>query len=426
MSEIAPAKNYRRFFRQPDSAFWLDLLQAAPGVTPADQLRRERLTRYALGGALVLTLPYIVLSLLLAPHETRYIVFLNLAGVIAYACGMWAASLGAMPTARTLLMTTLTAQLATLVWLTGPVLGVSVFAFVAAALGRVLFAPHEKTVRLFFVGLSFLILVGGFVVGDRSYSDFSTIPSGVLAFARTANAILAFSYILLVLGVFDKEVLRSEAGLVAERDRSNRLLHVILPPKIAETLQHSNAMIADHHPEVTVLFADIVGFTPWAAKQSPQQVVSMLEKIFSRFDALVAVEGAEKIKTIGDAYMMISGAPGSREDHAAVMARLALAFFSAMEALQKETGLSLTLRIGMSTGAVIAGVIGTVRFSYDVWGDTVNTASRMESHGEPGRIHVTAETMSRLAIDFDLEKRGNIDIKGKGTMETWWLLGEKH
>jgi len=425
MNKTLPAKKYHRFFRRPDRAFWFDLLQAAPEVTPADQQRRARLTRYALGAALVFTLPYIALSLLLAPYETRYIIFLNLAGIAAYGCGMWAASLDATQAARMWLMATLTAQLAALVWLTGPVLGVAIFAFVAAALGRVLFAPHEKTLRLVFIVMSMLILISSFFLGDRSYIDFSPIPAGILAFARAGNSLLAFGCIILVLGVFDREVLRSEAGLVAERDRSNRLLHVILPPKIAETLQKSRDMIADHHPDVTVLFADIVGFTPWAAQQSPEQVVRMLEKVFSRFDALVAAAGAEKIKTIGDAYMVISGAPESRADHARIMAGLALAFIADINALQKETGVALSLRIGINSGAVIAGVIGTVRFSYDVWGDTVNTASRMESHGESGRIHITAETMELIAPDFNVEKRGRVDIKGKGLMETWWLLGEK-
>lgn len=417
--------NWRHYFKRPDRAFWLDLLSPAPDSTVSDMQRRARLARYALGAALVFTAPYIVLSLLVAPIETRHVIFLNMAGMAGYGFGMWCAALGADRAARMWLMATLSAQVLLLVWLTGAALGVWVFVFVTGALTRVLFATHEKALRLTFLLLSALTLVASFVMNGESYVDFSVVPAWLLAFAKVANALMAFGSIILLLGVSDREVLRSEAGLVLERDRSERLLHVILPAKIVALLQHDHGMIAHHHPDVTVLFVDIAGFTPWAARHEPEQVVAMLERVFSRFDALVARVGAEKIKTIGDAYMVISGAPESREDHASVMARLALAFMAEIENIRNETGIDLGLRAGLNSGPVIAGVIGTVRFSYDVWGDTVNTASRMESSGEVGRIHVTTETKSRLGNAFELARRGPVDIKGKGVMETWWLVGGK-
>lgn len=419
-------KNWRSFFRRPDQAFWFDLLSPAPDSTASDVLRRARLTRYALGAALVFTLPYVVLSLLVAPLETRQIIFLNLAGMAGYGCGMWAASLGSDRAARMWLMATLVTQLAILVLLTGAALGVWVFVFVVGALARVLFASQEKALRVTFLLLSVLILVASFVTDGTSYIDFSTVPGWLLGFAKVANALMAFGSIILLLGVSDREVLRSETGLVMERDRSERLLHVILPRKIAALLQQEGGMIANHHSAVTVLFADIAGFTPWAAQQEPEQVVALLERIFSRFDGLVSLAGAEKIKTIGDAYMVISGAPDSRQDHASVIAGLALAFMAEVEKIRLETGSELGLRVGINSGPVIAGVIGTVRFSYDVWGDTVNTASRMESSGSVGCIHVSTETKSLIEADFLLENRGKIDVKGKGEMETWWLLGQKH
>lgn len=417
-------KSWRSYLRRPDRAFWMDLLSPAPDSSLSDLERRARLTRYALGAAFVFTIPYVLLSLLVAPVETRQVIFLNMAAMGGYGCGMWAASLGANRAARLWLMTTLTVQLALLVWLTGAMLGVWVFVFVVGALARVVFSSHERGLRLTFLLLGLCVLVGGFVGDGRSYIDFSSVPPWLLAFAKVANALMAFGSIVLLLGVSDREVLRSEAGLVLERDRSERLLHVILPEKIASILQKDQGMIAHRHPDVTVLFADIAGFTPWAARHEPEQVVAMLENVFSRFDALVASVGAEKIKTIGDAYMAISGAPEPRDDHAQVMARLALAFMSEIAAVRKETGIPLDLRIGLNSGPVIAGVIGTVRFSYDVWGDTVNTASRMESSGEVGRIHVTDEVRSHLSDRFSLERRGVIDVKGKGVMETWWLQGE--
>jgi adenylate cyclase len=203
------------------------------------------------------------------------------------------------------------------------------------------------------------------------------------------------------------------------------LLHAVLPQKIANELRKSDSMIANRHPEVTVLFADIAGFTPWSSKQEPEVVVSLLEKIFSRFDARLSELGAEKIKTIGDAYMVVSGAPDPRADHAHVIANLALALLEEIKLIRQQTGIALDVRIGIHTGSVIAGVIGAVRFSYDIWGDTVNTASRMESHGQAGRIQISQQTKERIAPKFNVEPRGLVDIKGKGEMETWWLVEPK-
>ncbi|HQV23196.1 MAG TPA: adenylate/guanylate cyclase domain-containing protein, partial [Agitococcus sp.] len=161
------------------------------------------------------------------------------------------------------------------------------------------------------------------------------------------------------------------------------------------------------------------------SQQEPEVVVSLLEKIFSRFDAIVAKLGAEKIKTIGDAYMVVSGAPDPRHDHAHIVARLALALLQETKLIRQETGIDLDVRIGVHTGSVIAGVIGAMRFSYDIWGDTVNTASRMESHGQAGRIQISQQTKEYLGEDFITVERGVIDVKGKGEMTTWWLEAER-
>lgn len=416
-------RDWRQYVRRPDRAFWADLLAPAPPPTPADAQRRARIARYALGAALAVTLLYVLVSLLVAADATRHVIVLNTVAALAYGCGMWAASLGADRAARMWLMTTFSMQLALLVALTGPVLGVTVYGFVVAALARVLFAPQERIARLLYVCLPLVIVLAGFALGTQSVVDFTTVPSWLLVFARVANSVLALAAIVLLLGVFEREVLRSEHGLVAEKERSEQLLHVILPRAIADTLQQEPGMIADHYPDVTVLFADIAGFTPWAASQPPEAVVHLLEQVFSRFDARVSVAGAEKIKTIGDAYMAICGAPEPCDGHAQVMAGLALGFMKDIADVARATGIPLALRVGLHSGPVIAGVIGTVRFSYDVWGDTVNTASRMESQGEVGRIQLSTATRTRLGDSFVLEQRGEIDIKGKGRMETWWLLG---
>lgn len=421
MNEPRGLDQYRRWFRRPDKSFWFELFNPMPTATREALIRRARLARYSLGFAAVLTLPYILGSLLVAPQDLRYLILVNVVCLFAFSCGMWAASLGADRAARMWLMSTLTAQVAVLQWMSGSLLGVSIYAFVVAALARVLFAPEEKAPRAFFVLCSILILLAGFFLTDQAYVDFSALPRAMLLAMKVANTLMTCFCVLLLLGVSDREVLRSEAGLTAERDRSDQLLHVILPKKIASQLRENGGMIANSHPEVSVLFADIAGFTPWAAQQSPESVVRMLEKIFSRFDVLVERAGAEKIKTIGDAYMVVSGAPESRADHAATLAQLALDFMAEMKNLRSETGTELDVRIGIHSGPVIAGVIGTVRFCYDVWGDTVNTASRMESQGEPGRIQLSANTMALLVQGFHGRQRGMVDIKGKGMMETWWL-----
>ena len=418
-------RGVRSWIRRPDSAFWRELFSPLPASTENDHLRRARITRYALGAALVSTLPYIFLALLLAPRDLFFAIVLNATGVACYGCGMWAGSLGAHRAARMWLLATLEGQLAVLVWMTGPILGVGVFALVAAALANVLFQREERWARRCFVSLPFLILIAALTHENASIVDFSHVPPAILSFARVANVLFAALTILLLLDVFDREVLKSEAWLMEERNRSDRLLHAVLPRKIAEELRLSDRTIADRHPEVTVLFADLAGFTPWAAQRPPEEVIAVLEQVFARFDVLVAAAGAEKIKTIGDAYMVVSGAPDPCADHARVIARLALDFVASVRQLREESGIPLDLRVGLHTGPVIAGVIGAMRFTYDIWGDTVNTASRMESHGEPGRIQMSTDTRARLEPHFAVEPRGSIEVKGKGRMETWWLVSER-
>lgn len=410
------------YFRRPDAGFWRELFLPPPAATASDQARRIRLTRYSLGMALVGTLPYVFLSLFMGAREFLPIVLLNVVAVLGYAIGMWAASLGAQRAARLWLLVTLEGQLAALVWLTGPALGVVIFTLVAAGLARVIFPPHEAGYRTVLTVFPLLLLIAGLTFFQASLIDFSSLPPWLLPMARIGNVVFAALMIILLLGVFDHEVLRSEALLVEERERSDRLLHVMLPRAIAEQLRRRDGAIADRHAGVTVLFADLAGFTPWAAQRSPEEVIAVLEQVFARFDALVAAAGAEKIKTIGDAYMAMAGAPEPSADHAAVMARLARGFLDEVRQLRAETGIPLDLRIGLHTGPVIAGVIGSMRFSYDIWGDTVNTASRMESHGEPGRIQITGETRRALGDGFATEARGIVDVKGKGPMDTWWLL----
>ena len=218
---------------------------------------------------------------------------------------------------------------------------------------------------------------------------------------------------------------RQYALLEAERAKAEKLLLNVLPAPIAERLKADSSAIADGFAEVTVLFSDIVGFTKLSARLAPAEVVERLNEIFSAFDDIASHLGLEKIKTIGDAYMVAAGLPEPRADHAEAIAEMALRMQDAVAAFSQRRGESLTVRVGIHSGPVVAGVIGKQKFIYDVWGDTVNTASRMESHGEPGRVQVSDATYKRLFGRFRFERRGAIEIKGKGLMETYFLLGPR-
>jgi adenylate cyclase len=228
-----------------------------------------------------------------------------------------------------------------------------------------------------------------------------------------------------------QETKRLYEQVVEQQKVSERLLLNVLPQSIAERLkgrpefaaESFTEVIADSFPEATVLFADIVGFTEVSAGLSPQGLVAMLNEIFTEFDRIADDRGLEKIKTIGDAYMAVAGLPVPAPDHAVRAAHMALDMLEAIDRFNAQTGSTLQVRIGINTGAGVAGVIGKRKFIYDLWGDAVNIASRMESHGVAGRVQVTESTRGRLGEQFRLEERGAIELKGKGLMNTWFLTG---
>jgi adenylate cyclase len=221
----------------------------------------------------------------------------------------------------------------------------------------------------------------------------------------------------------DRELVVAEE-LRAEKELSDALLHHILPTRIVERIRGGESLIADHIATATMLFSDMVDFTSLSARMQPEEVIELLDLLFSRFDAIAHRLGLEKIKTIGDGYMVAGGLPDPRADHAVAVAEMALAMHAAAAMATRamgELGRKLQLRIGIHSGPLVAGVIGTHKFVYDVWGDTVNTASRMEKYGEPGRIHVSAATRALLGDAFDFVPRGTVEVKGKGGMETFFL-----
>ncbi len=209
--------------------------------------------------------------------------------------------------------------------------------------------------------------------------------------------------------------------LVAEQEKSDSLLLNILPPAIAKRLKDGESQIVDAYESVTVLFADIVGFTVLASQVSPERLVEILNRVFTSFDLLAEQLKVEKVKTIGDCYMAVCGLPERIEHHAETMVKMAQQMQHALNEVNRIEGTALQIRTGIHSGRVVAGVIGKKKFAYDLWGDTVNTASRMEFHGGAGRIHLSAATAELLAGKFKLEDRGEVEIKGKGPMSCYFL-----
>ena len=241
----------------------------------------------------------------------------------------------------------------------------------------------------------------------------SVISAGVMAFATVWYAM--------------REIARAEAAMEMEYQRSETLLANILPESIATRLKDPtrDGMIADRYDDASILFADIAGFTRRASETAPCDLVAFLDSLYTQFDLLVDKHGLEKIKTSGDSYMVVSGVPEARTDHLQALAALALDMAEAVADLRDPQGQPVPLRIGLASGPVVAGVVGARRFFYDVWGDAVNVASRMETTDQEGRIQVPQAVYERLKDDFVLEERGDIAVKGKGLMHTWYLVARR-
>jgi guanylate cyclase len=343
-----------------------------------------------------------------------------------------------------------------------PVAGAIPLGYVAVSLAVLAVYARTGSLDLFRRSQLLLMLVlpmalqtvlGGFRLGS-AVSIWSVVsPFGALVFSGISSASrwLAAYLVLLVASALYGTTLRSTNNLPAwlvdgffllnigalsiitfvllaafvtqlrrERERSDALLLNILPPPIAARLRAGEQRIADSHPSATILFADVVDFTPLSVSLPPREMLALLDEAFSHFDDLAMKHGVEKIRTIGDNYMAVAGAPMPCADHAERAARLALD----MLAYCARNG-ALTFRIGLNSGPLVGGVIGKRKFVYDVWGDPVNTASRMESHGVPGMIQIGEATYELLKERFFCEPRGTLEVKGKGTLRTWFLRGER-
>jgi len=303
-----------------------------------------------------------------------------------------------------------------------------------APVGAILVIGVRESLAWFVAYIFFLALSGFF---DYYLADFQSaqpqqipLKTSMVFFALNFSAVSAIVFLLLRFSIQQKQkiqasLMEAHQLLQVEQDRSERLLLNILPGAVAERLKNSNQTIADGFADVTVMFADIVNFTQVAEGMSPNQVFSMLNRIFSSFDELAERHGLEKIKTIGDAYMVAGGLDEGSENYCIAIADMALAMRDLLRRDFTVNSEHLEIRIGIGTGPVVAGVVGKKKFIYDLWGDTVNIASRITSEGAPGMIHVDATTYRRLRDRFDFEPPQTLHLKGKGNMAVYRLTGRR-
>jgi class 3 adenylate cyclase len=406
---------------------WLSDLGTTPEQSTSERRRITLTNQCALLSAATFTLSILVFPLarLWWGHFVAWpLLVVNGGGALSEALVLWVNARGFAILARYLMIVGASACIVCLAFLLG---AHTVFLFYYFPLVLSPFLLFEDR-RRFHRGALATLCFAGFAVLRWGLPERAWLPLPVSTLFVTlfeiGTLILVTFLMAMVALFFAGETERAEAKAALAFARSEELLLNILPASISARLKTEGRSLADGHAEVTVLFADIVGFTELSARLPPEEVVRMLNEVFSRFDDLSLQFGLEKIKTIGDAYMVAGGLPEPRGDHVEAVARMGLAMHRAIADLNLEHGRELELRIGMHTGPVVAGVIGKRKFIYDLWGDTVNTASRMESSGAPGAIQITREVRDRLEGKFRTERRGTIQVKGKGEMETFFLRGE--
>lgn len=286
---------------------------------------------------------------------------------------------------------------------------------IVAPLGALVFEGPRR-VMWWFAGFVALTVISG-LIDPALARRAPSVPDGVRLLMFVLDIGTPAAMVILLLRHF-------AIALHRERDKSDRLLYQMLPARVAERLRERPGPIADSVPEVTILFADLAGFTPLSQELPPEAMIELLNRVVSEFDRLAREHGVEKITTLGDGFIAVGGVPAYRPDHAEAIAELALDMQEAVERLASELGRDLRIRIGINTGGpVVAGVVGTTKYLYSIVGDAMNTASRMESHGLPGRIQVSESTYRRLNGRFSFEDRGVVEVKGKGPMRTYFLVG---
>jgi adenylate cyclase len=383
--------------------------------------RRQRVLNITTWIAAAVTASFATLTAITEP-QLWYITLINFVSAVIYAMIPFLHRFGELVAPLTLIFTSYL-NLTVVCLNIGTGSGLQ-FYFLVAATVVVLVLGTDHIVLT-----SILVGIGAAIVIALQYlvpADTGLQPQWALTSGFVVSIISACVMIVATVWYALHEIARAETAMEQEYERSERLLVNILPSTIAERLKDpSTRIIADRYADASILFADIAGYTERASETTPADLVLFLNQLYTDFDRLVERHGLEKIKTSGDCYIVVSGVPEPRPDHLEALACLALNMAEAVDGLIDTRGHPVPMRIGLGVGPVVAGVVGSRRFFYDVWGDAVNVAARMESTGVEGKIQVPEAAYERLKHDFVLEERGEVAVKGKGVMRTWFLLAQK-
>ncbi len=401
------------------SKFWDMVSHIGIEQQEYSEARRIVLTNQMAFVLILMSWGYIVLSIIHDFNRLMPTVLINLCAAFCYPLVHLSNHFKQHNLEKILILFIPFVQIISVVYLLSTSSGIQLYFFLTVPAIFIIFS--EKRWQFFFlVGVIFAFLLvqitfipeSSIIQDDKIYLD-----------ALYLSALVIVLLLLCLFQVlFNKEIDRVERLLKNEHQKSNQLLLNILPKSIAERLKIKTEIIADKYAEASVLFADLVGFTEISSSMLPSKLVGIIDDIFSRFDSIVDKFSLEKIKTIGDSYMIAGGVPIENDNHAELIAKAALEMQSAIKDFNQENNENIDIRIGIHSGPLIAGVIGNKKISYDIWGDTVNIASRMESHSENGKIQISEATYHFIKGKFQIEKRGEIDIKGKGIMKTYYLL----
>jgi adenylate cyclase len=419
------ARNGRRlrsFWRLPNAVWWVARIGTA-GYPPRIR-RRLAVTNVISAMVSLMTIPYIVIYIFYDWYGLLPAIIAFSPQIVFYALTPYFHRYGSIAAALYLCSLWLIFGIGYCMFF-GRESGLHFYFLPGAAASMLVFGPE----RLFLAACVTIVALVAFLTTEVVFVaplDFIQVEPVFLDTLYYLTVPFAFLLIFTTSYFAFKEASQAEMALESEHEFSERLLQNILPQAVANRLRdHRTQLVADQIPSATILFADIVDFTPRAARWEPQQVVAFLSRVFSRFDAIASAHGLEKIKTIGDAYMVAGGLPEPKAGHEADVALMALDLLECCQRISEEVGEAVEVRIGLDTGPVVAGVIGPNKLLYDVWGDTVNTAAHMESHGVAGRIQVADCLKRQLEDRFDFEFRGEIEVKGKGRMLVWFLVGVK-
>lgn len=394
---------------------WATDIGDRPGLS-LEQSKRLRLVNQVAVFTGALTAPYALFFLFMGIYPAAVIC---LCALCVYFATPWMQYRGYTRAATPLLLVNGNLHISSIAWLIGGDAGVQFF-LVAAAMSPFLYYSADRLRRAagfaVFSFLLYLLVSAADALGKPAYQ----LPALFEMVSYHATFIANFIAVVLFTFYQYHENGRVEETLNEERERADGLLLNILPEPIAERLKNGESPIADWNENVSILFADLVGFTPLSESLSARQSVELLNSLYTRFDEAVARFGLEKIRTIGDNYFVASGLPLPRPDHAVAAVELALSMLRIVDEFEPVGAQKLQIRIGVNSGSAVAGVIGVRKFQYDLWSDTVNTASRMESHGVPGKVQVSETTYALIKEAFDCSPRGEIEVKGKGLMRTWF------